>query len=256
MRKILMVAFILVLAGVGCALMQPSKPAARAAASGQLPGRESLADRYTRAARELNDQREAGMRAVPYQVGRLDALLDQLAVARDAGDTAGFARLEEAMAPLFDTLRVELAAGGGTAAMEAGVVSRQAWETRIRSLKEEVERYRLKNGALRNELAQAELTVRELKSQLGDAQASAAEIIENIQKYSTKQVAAMHAEAKVMVQRMETVKSAAAVELAGYARGHLHEGEAQLKKENSAGAAFYFSQISGIYSRFQKLSQK
>ncbi len=256
MWKTLIVMFIVAFSAGGCALVQPSKPAGRAAAPERLPGRESLADRYTRVARELNDQREAGMHAVPYRMGRLDALLDQLAVARDAGDAAGFARLEQTMAPLFETLRGELAAGGETTATEAGVASQQAWETRIRSLSGEVERYRLKNEALRNELAQADLSLRELKSQLGDAQASAAEIIENVRKYSTRQVSAMHAEAKVMVQRMEAEKSAAAVELAGYARGHLHEGEAQLKKGNSAGAAFYFSQISGIYSRFQKLSQK
>jgi chromosome segregation ATPase len=263
MRRKLIVTLMLAAAALGCTLIQGAKPTGVARVDpGQAPATpppasgESLADRYSRSAGRLHDLREAGLRASPYLVGRLDVLLDQLAAARDARQEGPFAGIEETLDAQLDTLKEEIASGAAATERDAGEPSRQVWETRIRSLSEDLERCRQKNEAQGKALAQADLTVRELTSQLEDAQAAAGEIIENVRKYSTKQVAAMHAEAKVMLQRMEGTKTSEAARLSAYARAHFREGESQLKNGNSAGAAFYFSQISGIYSRFQKLHQK
>jgi hypothetical protein len=143
-----------------------------------------------------------------------------------------------------------LAAPGVVAGPDA---PRQRELNELAALRKALEEERHRLGEMRLKLSECDQTVRELRAQLEDARRSAGQIIEDVRKYSTSQVSAMHAEARVMVERMEADrKSPRAMELAGYAREHLRAAEELLGKKNNAAAAFYFAQISGIYSRYQK----
>ena len=251
--KILLILF---LAGMpsGCAFldrMRGQEPAEKPSESAMQILQERTA--------ELEGLEEASCGRVPVELARSRIFLEEMVYFFGKGDYPEVLRLDALLGQSFDSIRGQLETGGDPLIRrleELEVENRELRSTNAgknsmeKGLKEEI----------RNLKALSEFEVQSLFKRLAAAERERDNAIREVVRTRSRieglaseaGAAAMHAEARVLVDRMrEEAFNMRARELLKQSQTYLESGETELKWSNPGGAAYLFDLVSGLFEEFK-----
>lgn len=251
--KILLILF---LAGMssGCAVLdrlRSKEPAAKPSG----PAMQTLQKRTA----QLEDLEQASSGRVPVELARSRIFLEEMLYFFGKPDYPEVLRLDALLGQSFDSIRAQLETGG------------DPWIRRLGELEEENRGLRSTNtgkdsiekglkAEIRNLKALSEFEVQSLSKRLAAAEKERDNAIREVVRTRSRieglaskaGAAAMHAEARVLVDRMrEEAFNLRARELLKQSQTYLESGEAELEKGNPGGAAYLFDLVSGLFEEFK-----
>jgi|GEM_PF-6648929 len=247
---------IILLAGItsGCAFLdrlRSSEPASKPSE----PAMQTLQKRTV----QMEDLEQASSGRVPVELARSRIFLEEMVYFFGKQDYPEVLRLDALLGQSFDSIRAQLETGGDPLIRRieeleeenGGLRSSNTGQDSIeKRLKEEIRNLkalsRFEAQSLSNRLAAAEMerdnAIREVVRTRSRIEGLASEA----------GAAAMHAEARVLVDRMrEEAFNMRARELLKQSQTYLESGETELRGGNPGGAAYLFDLVSGLFEEFK-----
>ncbi|MBN2720063.1 MAG: hypothetical protein JXR72_03055 [Proteobacteria bacterium] len=251
--KILLILF---LAGMtsGCAFMDRMR-SREPAANPSEPAMQVLQERTF----QLEDLEQASSGRIPVELARARIILEEMVYFFGKQDYPEVLRLDALLGQSFDSIRWQLEAGGDPLILRIEVLEEENRGLRSANTGKDFIEKGLKEE-IRNLKALSRFEAQSLSKRLAAAEMERDNAIREVVRTRSRieglaseaGASAMHAEARVLVDRMrEEAFNLRARELLKQSQTYLESGETELKGGNPGGAAYLFDLVSGLFEEFK-----